>query len=247
MIKKITIYILAGLVFMLPLIVTASEIPAHEIVYEEKEEGTDVYTVKYTVSDKLIRIDDSEESDEDQNGFIIFDLKKETIYSISHFDKTILIIPKYSYTKKEKTEEAKIKPIITYKKLDDAPTITGKVVFNYKSMVATDAGMEVCMDIQLAENLLPSVIAKLKQYQTVVSSQQVKTINMTPEEYRTPCYLLDQVYNRGDYYDKGLPLHEWHSNNRVRILKSFDGVSVNKDIFLLPMHYKRFTLDELYQ
>ena len=170
---------------MVPLIVTASEVPAHEIVYEEKEEGTDVYIVKYTVSDHSIRIDDSEESGEDESGFIIFDLKKETIYSVSHFDKTILIIPKYSYTKKEKAEEDKIKPIITYKKLDDAPTITGKAVFNYMSMVATDTGLEVCMDVQLAENLLPSVISKLKQYQTVVSSQQVKTIKMTPEDYRT--------------------------------------------------------------
>ena len=46
MIKKITIYILAGLVFMLPLIVTASEIPAHEIVYEEKEEGSKIYKIE---------------------------------------------------------------------------------------------------------------------------------------------------------------------------------------------------------
>ena len=225
----------------MPSIGFASKIDAHEVIYDEKEEGTDFYIVKYTVSDHLIRIDDSAEPDANVSGFIIFDLKKETIYSVSHFDETILVIPKYHHDGKDNNTVSKV----VYEKVDDAPTISGKPVFNYKLMAETKAGFEKCMDLQIASGLLPGVMSKLKQYQTVVSTQQVKTIKTVPDEYQTPCYLLDQIYNEGDYYDKGLPLHEWHSNNRVRVLRSFDKVVVDKSLFTLPKSYKQFMLEEL--
>ena len=240
MIKK------TGLCFLLIVVSTfsfsgyASPVPAHEVIYEEKEDGTDFYIVKYTVSEDLIRIDDSVDPGENESGYIIFDLKKKTIYSVSHFDKTILVIPEFDNDMKNA-----VKPNIIYNELDDAPTISGKKVFNYTVMAETKTSLEKCMDIQLASGLLPSVTSKLKQYQSVVSSQQVKTIASIPDEYKTACYLVDQIYNRGDYYDKGLPLREWHSNNRVRVLSSFDEVEVDSGMFALPKEYKQFSLDEL--
>lgn len=241
MIIKISTHILLSLVFFMPLAVSAAEIPAHEIVYVEKEEGTDFYTVKYTVSEHSIRIDDSAEPDEAESGFIIFDLKKEIIYSVSHFDKTILVIPKYDYS----SQKNNIQSTVTYEKLDDAPSISGKQVFTYKLLAKTDNGLEKCLDLQIASGLWLDVTAKLKQYQTVVAGQQIKTIDTIPNEYQTACYMLDQVFNKGDYYDKGLPVHEWHSNNRVRYLKSFEKVVVYEQYFLLPKEYKQFTLEEL--
>ena len=112
-------------------------------------------------------------------------------------------------------------------------------------MAEEKSGSEKCMDIQLAAGLLPTVTAKLKQYQSVVSGQQVKTIETIPDDYKTACYLLDQIYNEGDYYDKGLPLREWHSNNRVRVLKSFDEVVVDSGLFDLPGSYRRFGMEDM--
>ena len=240
MINKIGMSILLIVISAVSFSGSASPVPAHQIIYEEKEEGTDFYIVKYTVSEDFIRIDDSAEPDEDESGYIVFDLNKKTIYSVSHFDKTILVIPEFDNDTKNL-----VKPNIIYKELDDAPSVSGKKVFNYTVMAETKAGLDKCMDIQLASGLLPSVASKLKQYQRVVSSQQIKTIETVPDEYQTACYLVDQIYNRGDYYDKGLPLREWHSNNRVRFLSSFDEVIVESDIFSLPKEYKSFSLDEL--
>ena len=115
----------------------ASTIPAYKIIYEEKEEGTDFYIVRYTVSENFIRIDDSAEPDADASGFIIFDLKKLTIYSVSHFDKTILVIPDYKHNATNK-----VKSDIIYEKLEDAPTIAGKAVFNYQVLAETDHGLD---------------------------------------------------------------------------------------------------------
>ena len=218
----------------------ASTIPAYKIIYEEKEEGTDFYIVRYTVSENFIRIDDSAEPDADASGFIIFDLKKLTIYSVSHFDKTILVIPDYKHNATNK-----VKSDIIYEKLEDAPTIAGKAVFNYQVLAETDHGLDKCMELQIADGLLPEVTSKLKRYQSVVSAQQLKTLSSVPAEYQTPCYLIDQIYNKGDYYDKGLPLREWHSNNRVRMLSTFAEIDVDEEVFSLPEEYKKFTLDEL--
>ena len=49
------------------------------------------------MSENFIRIDDSEDADKDESGYIVFDLKTNTIYSVSHFDKTILVIPKFDH------------------------------------------------------------------------------------------------------------------------------------------------------
>lgn len=225
---------------VMPLSIFASTIPAHKIIYEEKEEGTDFYIVRYTVSENFIRIDDSVEPDAEESGFIIFDLKKLTIYSVSHFDKTILVIPNYKHNVANQ-----VKSNLIYKKLDDAPTISGKSVFNYQVMAETEHGLDKCMELQIADGLLPEVTSKLKRYQNVVSSQQLKTLSSVPAEYQTPCYLIDQIYNQGDYYDKGLPLREWHSNNRVRMLSTFAEVVVEQSLFLLPSDYKRLTLEEI--
>ena len=240
MIEKIGLSVLLTVISTFSFSESATPVPAFQVIYEEKEEGTDFYIVKYTVSEDFIRIDDSAEPDENESGYIVFDLKKKTIYSVSHFDKTILVIPTFDNDKKNT-----VKTNIIYNELDDAPTVSGKKVFNYTVLAETKTGLDKCMDIQLASGLLPSVTSKLKQYQSVVSSQQVKTIETIPDEYQTACYLVDQIYNQGDYYDKGLPLREWHSNNRVRVLMSFNEVVVESGIFSLPKDYKSFRLDEL--
>ena len=60
MINKIISIALYGFIAVLPINSFANSVNAREVVYEEKEEGTDFYVVKYTVSDNLIRIDDSD-------------------------------------------------------------------------------------------------------------------------------------------------------------------------------------------
>jgi len=98
------------------------------------------------------------------------------------------------------------------------------------------------MDIQLVPGLLPEVTKSLQSFQKIISAQQVLNLEQTPEEFKTPCYLVDQVYNKGDYYRKGLPIQEWHSNEKRRQLMNFEDIEVDVSIFKIPQEYRQYSL-----
>jgi len=213
--------------------VLAAKTIAYELIYDEQEPGTDVYKVKFVVSDKYIRIDDID--DGESSGYIIYDHNKRIIYSVSHFDKSILVIPYYEFKKPDMKDKVKV----NYKALIDAPKVSGKTVYNYIAY----AGSEKCMDIQLVSGLLPHVAKILKAYQANIAGQQAKVLKTTPAEYQTACFLYDQVYNNGEYYEKGLPIQEWHSNGKRRVLISYKEIKVDSKIYNLPGDYKEYSLD----
>lgn len=211
-------------------------IQVHKLQYLEREPGVDDYRVTILVSENKIRIDETGEG----SGYIIYNNDEKVIYSISHHDDSILVINEYRFS--NKNSPAKVK--IDYQQLQDAPSVDGKKVFNYR--VYSDEGNteETCLDIHLVENLLPEVQAMLKSYQNVVSGQQVKMTDNQITQLQTTCYFADQIYNTGAYYDKGLPIQEWHSNERFKALQSFDKVSVKPDTFDVPENYHRFSINK---
>jgi hypothetical protein len=211
-------------------------VDAVKLSYQEFEEGIEPYRVSYTVSGEFVRIDD----ESDSSGHIVYDIGKNTIYSISHYDESILVVPEY------KTGEFKpdFEVAIDYRALEDAPGIAGKNVYTYEVKAVTGLTSETCMAVQLVPGLLPDVAKTLQKFQKLVSGQQAATLEKTPEEFRTPCYLVDQVYNQGEYYSKGLPIQEWHSNERQRQLLNFEDVKVDVSIFDIPAEYRQYSLME---
>ncbi len=99
------------------------------------------------------------------------------------------------------------------------------------------------MEVQLAEGFLPKVRKLLQNYQKVISGQQVKMVDNNVTEMQTPCFYVDQVYNEGRYYEKGLPIQEWHSNGKFKALTSYRQTEVEADLFLIPEGYKQFSTD----
>ena len=220
-----------------PVLVSANdELAAVKLSYQELEPGTDVYKVIFTVSERYLRIDD----ESDESVYIIYDNSEKSVYSISHHDKAILVIPEYPIS----DLKADFDINIDVEALEEAPKIAGKTVYNYIVTAVTSVTTETCMDIQLVPGLLPDVAKTLQAFQKVVSGQQLMNLEATPEEFRTPCYLVDQVYNKGDYYDKGLPIQEWHSNERMRQLMNFENVKVDSSIIDIPAEYRQFSLNK---
>lgn len=214
----------------------AASIQVTELRYMEREPGVDDYEVIVQVSDRYIRIDDLT----DDSGYIIFDDVDDRIYSVSHFDKSVLVIDKFRFSESATPATGKVE----YLELADAPSVAGKKVFNYRIYTGEAGEEETCTDIQLVEDLLPDVRQKLKSYRNVVSGQQVKMTDNRITEVQTACYYIDQIYNTGSYYDKGLPIQEWHSNGRYKALTSFDKISVTKGRFQVPDEYRRFSIDK---
>ena len=212
----------------------ANQVDSVKLRYQEIEQGVEPYEVVYTVSDDYIRVDD----ESDSSGFIVFDRADSKVYSVSHYNKSILVVPEYP----DKPFDPDFEVIVEFEALDDVPTISGKQVYNYRVKAETGTDSQACMDIQLVPGLMPEAAASLQAFQTIMSGLHASTLESTPEEFRTPCYLVDQIYNRGDYYQKGLPIQEWHSNQRVRQLVNFENTKVDVSIYDIPVDYRQYSL-----
>ncbi len=215
-------------------VAAGENVDAVKLSYQEFEPGIDPYNVTYTVSSGFVRIDD----ESDLSGYIVYDIGKNSIYSISHYDESILVIPEY----RGPAFKPEFDVAIDYQVLAEAPEIAGKKVYSYKVNAVADGASETCMAIQLVPGLMPDVSATLQSFQKLVAGQQIAGLEGTPKEFLTPCYLVDQIYNRGDYYSKGLPILEWHSNERRRQLLDFENVKVDPSIFNIPVEYRQYSL-----
>ena len=221
----------------LPLMVSAgATVTAVKLNYREMEQGIVPYNVSYTVTDQYIRIDD----ESDNSGYILFNMAQQQVYSISHDSQTILVIPQYPL----KALQADFDIKLDYKPIENAPKISGKDVYNYRVTATTGTGGETCMEIQLVPGLLPEVAKSLQAFQQVLSGQQIMNLDGTPDEFRTPCFLVDLVFNKGDYYHKGFPIQEWHSNEKMRQLMDYTNVEVDSALFDIPDAYRQYSLHD---
>lgn len=224
----------------------------YQLSYVEREPGTDEYEVIFLVSERYIRIDESGES----SGFIIYDDKDRVIYSVSHHDESVLVIEEFPFLEKN----SPVKASVEYLQLADAPKVSGQDIYNYRIFIAGDKSLkndlnndlnnetqndegETCTELQIVENILPEVRMIFQNYQKLVSGQQVKMVDNKITEMQSACFYVDQIYNTGAYYEKGLPVQEWHSNERSRLLTSYKRISVESDKFNVPENYRKFSIN----
>ena len=220
----------------------------YQLSYIEREPGTDEYEVTLLVSDRYIRVDESGES----SGFIIYDDKDRVIYSVSHHDESVLAIEEFPFLEKD----SPVKASVEYLQLADAPKVSGQDIYNYRVFIAGEKNLnndlnnetqneegETCTELQIVENILPEVRQILQNYQKLVSGQQVKMVDNKITEIQSACFYADQIYNAGAYYEKGLPVQEWHSNERSRLLISYERISVDSDKFNVPENYRKFSIN----
>ena len=208
----------------------------YQLSYIEREPGVDEYEVTMLVSDRYLRIDQAGED----SGFIVYDDKDKIIYSVSHHDESVLVIKEHVFS--EKTLPVKYE--VEYLQLADAPMVSGNTIFNYRVYTGKSDAEETCLELQLVENLLPDVSKLLKNYQNVVSGQHVKMTDNKVSDVQTACYFIDQIYNTGKYYDKGLPIQEWHSNERFKVLSAYKKIAVSPGKFTIPEKYRQFSVDK---
>ena len=213
-----------------------SSTEVYQLSYLEREPGVDDYEVNMLVSDRYIRVDEVGE----ESGYIIYDDEQKTIFSVSHFDKSVLVIKQHVFSE----EDSPVKHEVEYLELADAPLVSGRAIYNYRVFTGTGENEETCAELQIVEGLLPKVSKLLKNYQQVVSGQQVKMTDNVVNEIQTACFFVDQIYNTGAYYDKGLPIQEWHSNDRSKILTTYKKVKVDPGKFEYPQDYRKFSVDD---
>ena len=89
-IRFFTIYIVYGACLLFSSSVNANDsVAAVKLIYQELEQGIEPYVLTYTVSSDYVKIED----EADTSGYIIYDIKANSIYSVNHYDQAILVIP----------------------------------------------------------------------------------------------------------------------------------------------------------
>ena len=207
-----------------------------ELIYKEEEPGVDAYLSKFSINDRYIRIDDLS----DDSGFVIYDDHQRTVFSVSHYDRSVLVIKQDDF----EVPEMSTKLVTSDKPLEGAPRIAGKVVNDYRVELKSDNIEEMCTHIQYVPGLLEETGDLLHAYTRTLAGNHAKTLDQVPAEYQTPCMLSDQVYFDGEIYSKGLPVMEWRSNGRKRYLQNYREVKLEDKLFELPADYRRISLGQ---
>lgn len=220
---------LLTLILLMPM---TSHAESYELLYEEQEPGVEPYTSRILVTDRYLRIDDLS----DDSGFILYDDELETVYSVSHHNRSTLVIRSGNYERPDLKDSV----VISDSELEDAPSISGRTVRDHT--VRQIDNDELCTRVQYVPGLLEEVGEMMHAYQTSLVANQVRTLEGTPPEYRTPCMVSDQVYFDGAIYRKGIPVSESRHNGRKRLLRSYRKSEVDAGMFELP-EYGQFSLD----
>ncbi|MDH3899856.1 MAG: hypothetical protein OEU51_02275 [Gammaproteobacteria bacterium] len=204
------------------------------LTYEEQEAGVEAYPVRILVVPEYLRMDDGHDDDD----FMLFDRDSRTIFSINHEDRGILVIEQSAPGGGRATlpdlnlgiEKAEDKNI---------PLIAGKRPEIYRFTADGD----VCLEAVVAPGLLQPAVQALGEYGRLLAERQRATLDSTPVEFRTPCYLSRYVYAPDRPLEKGLPIQEWDNSGYRRTLTDFrDYVQIDPKLFELPSAYNRNTL-----
>ncbi len=198
------------------------------LYYDEVEKGAGTQTMRYIINQQFVRIDNGD----DAADFVLFDVNKKVIYSVNHEDQTILKIENNPWTQPEFDFEVSVKQTAMSK----APKIQNKTVFSY-NVVADDKS---CTEVFLIKDIYAEEMKVLYAYQKILSGQQVATLHHTPKDMHSPCFLVDQVYHAGDYYNIGLPVKISYSRDYVKFLKSYEYIDSDMRLFTLPVSYKEY-------
>ena len=199
-----------------------------QLFYDEVEEDAGIQQMRYLINSQYVRIDNGTE----KSDFILFNVKTKTVYSVNHQDQTILKIknnqwqlPEFAFTVTR--EEQLVK---------DAPEIFNKPVYRYQ----VKAGEQLCTQVFLIKDVFSENMKILHQYQQVISGQQVAMLNNTPVDMQTPCFLVDQVYHKGEYYKSGLPVQITYDRGYAKLLNDFSEAEFAQALFVLPVGYTEY-------
>ncbi|MDH5423821.1 MAG: hypothetical protein OEY29_02355 [Gammaproteobacteria bacterium] len=218
---------------MLSVDISAESRSVITVHFDEREKGIDPYPVRYIFAGNILRVDDNT----NDGDFILYDDKKRVIYSVNHDDSTILVIENKDWKMPVFTFQRNV----SWRLIEDAPAFDSKPVYNYW----LSANEKVCTEAQVVEGFLIKEAHLLKRYRQTLSAGQVDAIAATPEDMRTPCLLIDNVYNTGSVYEKGFPIQQWHLNGLQRIMTTYKKDTQYKEsLFVLPKDYKKYSMGD---
>lgn len=231
MLKKI---LFSGM--LLSMLASCSKPPATATMLDlvEHEPGNDSSHTRMIVTADFVRMDSGSNND----GFILFDRKNKTTYSISLVDKQILVIQLLPVTIEAPTKF--VHQAVTDKA--SLPAIGGHAVAHYQLFTNKDR----CYDLYAAAGLLPDVVAALREYYESLAGQHAAATAFMPKELQTACDLANNVFLPARQLVYGFPVRLTDAAGKTTELVNYDtNYSVKPELLQLPADYKRVVLGDL--
>ena len=186
--------------------------------------------VRMLITERYLRIEDGD----GQDGFILFDRARRTVYSVSHAARSTLVVQArpvtlampVPFTHRRETGK------------DTPPAIGGKVVTHYRFFTND----QLCFEVYAAEGFLPGATRALNEYQEVLAGEQGAMQARMPAAMQQACDLADQVFLPGRALAQGFPVRQVKAGGVTRQLTDFKlNVPLEPRLFELPPDYKTFT------
>ena len=203
------------------------------LLYEEQEQGTDQYPVRILVSKHYLRFDDNY----DASDFLLLDRRTHTLFSVSHEERSILVIEG-----KPRVTSLPADIALTEERSEDsnAPTIGGHAPLH----VRFKANNDLCYEAVVVPGLMEMVAEALIEYAELLGLRQLDSLGSFPDAMQTPCFLSRYIYRPARQYREGLPVREWDNEGYLRTLMDFGKKrSVSPGLFLLPDGYEQFRIN----
>jgi hypothetical protein len=206
------------------------------ILFVEQEKNIEPYQTRVIVTPKFMRVDDGEGAPD----FVLFNRKEKLIYSVNTSARTIMIV---------EPQQQKVEPPIELRVEErlvggfkDAPTVRDIAPKHYQLMVND----KVCYDFVTANGLMEDAVTAMREFQAVLASDSMLTVNAIPADVRNACSLAINTFEPNRHLSFGFPIQEWDGRGYARSLMDFDDdYHPDPALFELPEDYRRFTVQQL--
>lgn len=204
------------------------------LTFNERERaGTELFNSRMYIDKNYLYIND----DRFPSDFLLFDRKKQTIYSVTNVNKTVFVI---------KPKEIKGDPPIKIEYTSESqpssaiPKVSGRVATHYRYI----ANGKQCYDaVTLEKDFLPEVVAAMKEYRQVLAGEHASTVHKMPADVHDPCDLALNIYYASKHYDTGLPLREWDQNGYLRFMVTYKlKHKMDPAKFEIPAEYREMSI-----
>lgn len=210
----------------------SAAVKATVVWYLEQESGTEPFKVRYIITPDYLRSDEGGNGE----GFVLLVRKDKRIYNVVPENRTVLeidgdgVLPSVPASLSLEVREA----------IDNnAPRLEGKAALTLDLF----ADGELCHSAVVVPGLLENVRQALGEFQRVLAVQQTRTLNNTPEDLRTPCFLANTVFSADYHLGRGMPLLEWRIDALNKELLNYEtDVELPESLFELPKDYTHFSV-----
>lgn len=199
------------------------------LMFQEQEPGVEPYATRMLITQNFVRMDDGV----DASDYVLFDRQLQTIYSVSHGNRTILVVHS-----KPVEGEPPMELEMDAKKSEhpNAPEIVGTKPVEY-ALTVNDT---VCSKVMAVPDLLPEGVEALREFQRTLAGQHAENLPKTPVDMLDPCFVAYQVFAPVRHLQYGFPVQQWDANGTSRALVDYkQGLEVDPSLFSLPESYQR--------